>query len=76
MVEDNSEHKKAKGVNRNIVATKSHNEYKDILLNKKCLRYSIEFKVKIIKEEILKSTKFHCLLLMTKYVSQTIDIMD
>ena len=33
--------KKAKGVNRNIVATISHNEYKDVLLNKKCLRHSM-----------------------------------
>ena len=30
-----------KGVNRNVVATISHNEYKDVLLNKKCLRYSV-----------------------------------
>ena len=25
---DNSEHKKAKGLNKNVVVTKSHNEYK------------------------------------------------
>ena len=30
---DNSEHKKAKGVNRNAVAVISYNEYKDVLLN-------------------------------------------
>ena len=41
LVNDNSEHKKAKGVNRNVVATISHNEYKDVLLNEKCLRHSI-----------------------------------
>ena len=41
LVDDNSEHKKAKGVNRNIVATISHNEYKDVLLYKKCLRRSM-----------------------------------
>ena len=28
----------AKGVNKNVVATKSYNEYKDVLLNKKLLR--------------------------------------
>ena len=33
LVNDNSEHKKAKGVNRNVVATISPNEYKDVLLN-------------------------------------------
>ena len=30
---DNSEHKKAKGMNKNVVATISPNEYKDVLLN-------------------------------------------
>ena len=38
---DNNEHKKAKEVNRNVVGTISHNEYKDFLLNKKCLRHSM-----------------------------------
>ena len=37
LVDDNSEHKKAKGLNKNVVATISHNEYKDVLLNNKCL---------------------------------------
>ena len=38
---DRSEHKKAKSVNRNVVATISHNEYEDALLNNKCIRHSI-----------------------------------
>ena len=42
---ENNEHKKAKGVNRDIVATISCNEW-------------IGFKVKIIKYELIKSTKF------------------
>ena len=33
LVDDNSEHKKAKGVNRNVVATIIHNGYKDVLLS-------------------------------------------
>ena len=41
LVDDNSEHKKAKGVNKNVVATIIHNEYEDILLNEKCLRHSM-----------------------------------
>ena len=41
LVDDKSWHKKAEGVNKNVVATLSHNEHKDVLLNKKCLRYSI-----------------------------------
>ena len=39
LVDDNNEHKKAKSVNKNVVATISHNEYTDALLNKKCLRH-------------------------------------
>ena len=34
----NHEYKKAKGVNKNAVATIGHNEYKDVLLKNKCLR--------------------------------------
>ena len=41
LADDNSDHKKAKGVNRNVAATISHNEYKDVLLNNKYLRYSL-----------------------------------
>ena len=41
LVDDNSEHKKVKGVDKSYVATISHNEYKDVLLNKKCLRHSV-----------------------------------
>ena len=50
LVDDDSEHKKAKGSNKDIVVTISHNEYKDVLLNKKCLRYSMNrFKEKTIE---------------------------
>ena len=37
----NNEHKKAKGVNKNVVATISYNEYKVVLLNKECIRHSM-----------------------------------
>ena len=40
LVDDSKEHKKAKGINKNVVAT-SHNKYKDVLLNKKCLKHSM-----------------------------------
>ena len=36
---DNNEHKKAKGVNKNVVATISHYEYQNVLLNKKFIRH-------------------------------------
>ena len=32
--------KKAKGVNKNVVATVGHNDCKDVLLKNKCLRHS------------------------------------
>ena len=43
LVDESSEHKKAKGVNKNIVAM-DHREYKDVLLNNKCLRHSFQSK--------------------------------
>ena len=41
LVNYNSEHKKVKGVNRNFAAAISRNEYKDVLLNRNCLRHSM-----------------------------------
>ena len=41
MVDDNSKYKKAKGVNRNVAATISHNKYKDVLMNNKRLIHSM-----------------------------------
>ena len=41
LVDSNSEHEKEKCVKRNVVATISHNECKDVLLNNKCLRHSM-----------------------------------
>ena len=39
LVDDSNEHKKAKSVNKNVVEEITHSEYKDVLLNKRCLRY-------------------------------------
>ena len=39
LLDHNSEHKEANSVNKNVVATISHNEYEDALLIKKCLRH-------------------------------------
>ena len=41
MVDKDREHKKAKRVNRYVVATLCHDEYKDVLLNNKSLRHSM-----------------------------------
>ena len=35
---ENSQHKKAKDMNKNVFATTRHNEYKDVLLNNQCIR--------------------------------------
>ena len=40
-LDDFSKQKTAKGVNKNVVATISHNKCKNILLNNKCLRHSM-----------------------------------
>ena len=40
LVDNNIEHKKSKGIHKDVFATISHNKYKDVLLNKKCLRHS------------------------------------
>ena len=37
----NDEYKNGNSFNKNVVATISHNEYKDVLLNKKCIRHSM-----------------------------------
>ena len=37
LVNDRSEQKKAKGMNKNIVVTIIHSEYKEFFLNNKCL---------------------------------------
>ena len=39
LVDDSSEHKKGKNMNRNIVAIIRHNKYEDNLLKNKCLRH-------------------------------------
>ena len=41
LVDDNSEHKKARSVNKKVVATIIHHEYNDVLLKKKRLRHSM-----------------------------------
>ena len=41
IVDNSNEHKKVKSVNNSVVGTISHGEYKDNLLNHKCLTYSM-----------------------------------
>ena len=76
LVDDNSEHKKAKGVKRNIVAIVSHNKYKNVWLNKKCLRHSMKrTQSKDHKYGAYEINKIF-LSLMIKYTSKIMDAMD
>ena len=77
LVDDNSEHKKAKGVNRNIVATIRHNEYKNVLLEKKCLRHSmnrIQSKDHKIGTYEINRISLSCF--DDKFTFKTMDVMD
>ena len=58
------------GLNRNVVATISHNEYKNVFLNNICLRYSMN-RMQSKNDRIVayKSAKFLYHALMIKYSS-------
>ena len=84
MVDDNSEHKKANGINKNVVATIRQNVYKDVFLNKKCLRHSMNriqikdhgigtYEIYKIKKKKTKKKRFLCIVLMIKYTSKTMN---
>ena len=78
LADDNTEHKKAKGVNKNVVATISHNKYKDVLWNKKCLRHSMN-RIQCQDHKIgtyeINKTSLSCFDEMIKYTSKTMDVM-
>ena len=64
------EHKKAKGVNENVVAKTNYCEYKEVLLNNKCFMHSMNrIQSKIQKIGSYESTKFLYHDLMIKCVS-------
>ena len=71
LVDDSSEHKKAKGLNKNVVSTTSHNEYRDVLLNKNRNRMEQDHRT-----ETYEINKFFSSCLMIKYTSKTMDMMD
>ena len=52
LLHGNSKHKKAKIMNRNVVATISYNKYKDVLLNNKCIRHSMTIYLKNYLEQL------------------------
>ena len=76
LVDDTSKHNKAESVNKNVVATISHNEHKNVLLSKKCLRHLMNRSES--KDQRIRTNKINkiYLALMTKYTSNTMDAMD
>ena len=57
LVDDNSEHKTTEGMNRNVAAAISHNEYKHVLLNNKCIRHSVN---RIIETDEVSKISLSC----------------
>ena len=80
LIDRSSKHKQAKGGNKNVIATINDNEYKDVSLNKKCLRHStnrIKSKdYRIVQKDRMKSTKFLYHALMIKYTTKIMDMMN
>ena len=77
LVDDNEDRKKTKGVNRNVVATTSYNEYNDELLNNKCLRQSMNrFQSKGHRIGTYEINKILLSFLMTKYILKATNMMD
>ena len=70
---DNNEHKKVKNVNKNIAGTIAHNEYKEVLLKKKCLRHSMNI---IQSKDHRIGTYETNKILLTKYIFKTMNMMD
>ena len=58
------EHKKTKGVNKNVFVTISHRERKDVLLYNKCLRHSMKIQSKSHSIGIYKIINFFYYALM------------
>ena len=76
LMNSSSEYKKTKGVNENVVAKKSHNGYKGVLLNKKCLRHlinRIEGKDHRIRTYEIK--KYLCFAMMTNFIFLILELM-
>ena len=63
LVDDTSEHKNGKGVNKNVVATINYNEFKDVSLNKRCFKHSMN---RIQSKDHRAATCKICLALMIK----------
>ena len=62
---------------RNVFATITHDEHKDVLLNQKCVRYSMNrIQSKNHRIETYEINKYNYLVLMTEYIFKAMDIPD
>ena len=60
-----------------MIATISHDKYKNVLLNKKYLKHSMNnIQNRDLEIGTYKSTRLLCLLMTIKYTSKIIDVMD
>ena len=74
LVDDNNERNTVKSLNKNVVATTSHKKYKDVLLNNKFLRYSMNrTQSKDHRTGIYEIKKIS---LSCYYKKKTMDMMD
>ena len=74
---DNSEHKKANVVIKNVLAAMRHNECKDVLLSKNCIRQSMNrIGSKGHRIGTYKINKNSLFCFDDKIISKTIDMMD
>ena len=77
LVDNNSDHKKAKGIKKNVVSTMNHNEYEYVLLNMKCFRHLMNrIQSKDHRIGTYETNKISLSCFDDKYTSQTVDVMD
>ena len=75
--DDSSEYKRSKDINKNVVATIGHTKYKDVLLNKNFLSNSMnEIQINNHITGTLNSARFLSLVLMIKYASKIMGVID
>ena len=67
---DGKENKTGKGIYQNVVKSTKHEEYINVLFNKKVVRHNMKRiqKVNCKELELMKFVKFLCLVLMIKDV--------
>ena len=75
LVDDNSKHKKANLWIEMLLQVITNIKMYCWTINVWDTQW-VEFKVKTIEQKHLKSKKFHCLGLITKCLSKTVDMMD